>query len=360
MANKFLTFMPEDFDTVVPYEVMVKDIADIINEIRSNKSKFGNVLYSKVKELKRIEKDVNLHQSSEKSYYFQLYKQIQSISMDLRKLLKEFFKNVEIYDSIGYVFYYNGTRYTVEEIKLDWLSMGSNKGRNSLLIDLDKAVSDIKENITTNLQNSISKMIENHLQNYSNAITGMYKRITGQETSSKINRGRISEAFESHLASHHSNSYNLLNKVTTSEYSSMEKILVTHDFSKEFNETYWAEHESPTAAWKHIRGAQGTQRGTVAGDVGRMQVKAGHKYQGYTTRVRLSSVNNLEQGIKLYSDIFNPDINPAELAKKLARYLTEPVKIASQTLMAKIANSQGWDLTIKDLEKPIKFKLVNI
>ena len=37
----------------------------------------------------------------------------------------------------------------------------------------------------------------------------------------------------------------------------------------EFKIDWWATHESPDDAWVHIRSSMGTQRGTVAGDVGR-------------------------------------------------------------------------------------------
>lgn len=82
----------------------------------------------------------------------------------------------------------------------------------------------------------------------------------------KLNRGHVAEAYESHLASHHSNSYKLLNSLNID--SVIDKAIIAKEIT-ELKVDWWASHESPDGAWSHIRSSMGTQRGTVAGDVGR-------------------------------------------------------------------------------------------
>ena len=97
----------------------------------------------------------------------------------------------------------------------------------------------------------------------------------------------------------------------------------------------------------------GTQRGTVAGDVRNRQVKSAKDSSG---QVKLSTLTNLKTGVKRYADILNPEIPCREVALKLARYLTEPVKRNEKNLYAYIANKE----LSTDISKLQGIRLVNI
>ena len=168
--------------------------------------------------------------------------------------------------------------------------------------------------------------------------------------SSRLNQGRVAEAFEAHLTEHHPNAFQYLNTLNTNSVIS-KSLLV--QFATEAGDSYWAHHEDPNSAWAHIRGAMGTQRGTVAGDVGNRQVKSA-KDSG--NQVKLSTLTNLKTGIKRYADILNPDIPCRDVALKLARYLTEPVKRNEKNLQAYIANKE----LSTDISKLQSVRLVHI
>ena len=172
----------------------------------------------------------------------------------------------------------------------------------------------------------------------------MYKGTIG--LGGKINQGHVTEAFESHLALHHSNSYRFINQVGNKNFT-IDKIILFQGLKKEFTINYWADKESPDAAWAHIRGALGNQRGTVAGDVGFMQVKRGAN-RGYGKTARLITLKNLQTGISYYSDIINPQIPIERVAKNIATYLSERINSNEQKIQAYIANKQqlGKNITI--------------
>lgn len=101
-------------------------------------------------------------------------------------------------------------------------------------------------------------------------------------------------------------------------------------------------------AWKHIRTSLGTQRGTVAGDVGRYQVKRGTSYTPYGKQVRLTTLRNLETGIKRYSAILSDE--PANIvADRIAMYITEP----ASNMSAKILNNITDEKVRKLLEETL-------
>ena len=210
--------------------------------------------------------------------------------------------------------------------------------------NIDKAVKDLKQQINSISQKQLQAIFQKHFEVYLAAIFGMYKG------SSRLNQGRVAEAFEAHLTEHHPNAFQYLNTLNTNSVIS-KSLLV--QFATEAGDSYWAHHEDPNSAWAHIRGAMGTQRGTVAGDVGNRQVKSA-KDSG--NQVKLSTLTNLKTGIKRYADILNPDISCRDVALKLARYLTEPVKRNEKNLQAYIANKE----LSTDISKLQSIRLVHI
>jgi len=81
----------------------------------------------------------------------------------------------------------------------------------------------------------------------------------------------------------------------------------------------------------------GYQRGTAAGDVASTQVKQARiTEKSANTTLRLSSIKNLRTGITLYSEIFNENKTPYEVAAKLAIYMSSVLDKDISTELNKI------------------------
>lgn len=341
-----LYFSPEDFDSVITLEDLTNILADIVGEIRAG-DKTTQPLLEEIEKLIALQD--NLYNYKEDKDYggegvqmlFAVYEQSIKTSMQIRKLLAQRGIKLQEYNDISYSFYYKGTRYTSDTIDLNWIRVGSD---GTLKLNIDKAVKDLKQQINSISQKQLQAIFQKHFEVYLAAIFGMYKG------SSRLNQGRVAEAFEAHLTEHHPNAFQYLNTLNTNSVIS-KSLLV--QFATEAGDSYWAHHEDPNSAWAHIRGAMGTQRGTVAGDVGNRQVKSA-KDSG--DQVRLSTLTNLKTGIKRYADILNPEISCRDVALKLARYLTEPVKRNEKNLQAYIANKE----LSTDISKLQSIRLVHI
>ena len=341
-----LYFSPEDFDSVITLEDLTNVLADIVGEIRAG-DKTTQPLLEEIEKLIALQD--NLYNYKEDKDYggagvqmlFAVYEQSIKTSMQIRKLLAQRGIKLQEYNDISYSFYYKGTRYTSDTIDLNWVRVGSD---GTLKLNIDKAVKDLKQQINSISQKQLQAIFQKHFEVYLAAIFGMYKG------SSRLNQGRVAEAFEAHLTEHHPNAFQYLNTLNTNSVIS-KSLLV--QFATEAGDSYWARHEDPNSAWMHIRGAMGTQRGTVAGDVGNRQVKSA-KDSG--DQVRLSTLTNLKTGIKRYADILNPEISCRDVALKLARYLTEPVKRNEKNLQAYIANKE----LSTDISKLQSVRLVHI
>lgn len=341
-----LYFSPEDFDSVITLEDLTNILADIVGEIRAG-DKTTQPLLEEIEKLIALQD--NLYNYKEDKDYggegvqmlFAVYEQSIKTSMQIRKLLAQRGIKLQEYNDISYSFYYKGTRYTSDTIDLNWIRVGSD---GTLKLNIDKAVKDLKQQINSISQKQLQAIFQKHFEVYLAAIFGMYKG------SNRLNQGRVAEAFEAHLTEHHPNAFQYLNTLNTNSVIS-KSLLV--QFATEAGDSYWAHHEDPNSAWAHIRGAMGTQRGTVAGDVGNRQVKSAKDSGG---QVRLSTLTNLKTGIKRYADILNPDIPCRDVALKLARYLTEPVKRNEKNLQAYIANKE----LSTDISKLQSVRLVHI
>ena len=341
-----LYFSPEDFDSVITLEDLTNVLADIVGEIRAG-DKTTQPLLEEIEKLIALQDNL-YNYKGDKDYggegvqmLFAVYEQSIKTSMQIRKLLAQRGIKLQEYNDISYSFYYKGTRYTSDTIDLNWVRVGSD---GTLRLNIDKAVKDLKQQINSISQKQLQAIFQKHFEVYLAAIFGMYKG------SNRLNQGRVAEAFEAHLTEHHPNAFQYLNTLNTNSVIS-KSLLV--QFATEAGDSYWAHHEDPNSAWAHIRGAMGTQRGTVAGDVGNRQVKSA-KDSG--DQVRLSTLTNLKTGIKRYADILNPEISCRDVALKLARYLTEPVKRNEKNLQAYIANKE----LSTDISKLQSVRLVHI
>ena len=342
-----LYFSPEDFDSVITLEDLTNILADIVGEIRAG-DKTTQPLLEEIEKLIALQNNLQNYKEEDKDYgeqgvkmLFAVYEQTIKTSMQIRKLLAQRGIKLQEYNDISYSFYYKGVRYASDTIDLNWVRVGSD---GTLKLNISKAVKDLKQQINSISQKQLQAIFQKHFEVYLAAIFGMYKG------SNRLNQGRVAEAFEAHLTEHHPNAFQYLNTLNTNSVIS-KSLLV--QFATEAGDSYWAHHEDPNSAWAQIRGAMGTQRGTVAGDVGNRQVKSA-KDSG--DQVRLSTLTNLKTGVKRYADILNPDISCRDVALKLARYLTEPVKRNEKNLQAYIANKE----LSTDISKLQSIRLVHI
>ena len=343
-----LYFSPEDFDSVITLEDLTNILADIVSEIRAG-DKTTQPLLEEIEKLITLQNNLYNYKEEDKDYgkqgvkmLFAVYEQTIKTSMQIRKLLAQRGIKLQEYNDISYSFYYKGARYASDTINLNWLRVSSD---GALKLNIDKAVKDLKQQINSISQKQLQEIFRKHFEVYLAAIFGMYKG-----SSNRLNQGRVAEAFEAHLTEHHPNAFQYLNTLNVSSVIS-QSLLV--QFATEAGDSYWAHHEDPNSAWIHVRGAMGTQRGTVAGDVRNRQVKSAKDSSG---QVKLSTLTNLKTGIKRYADILNPEIPCRDVALKLARYLTEPVKRNEKNLQAYIANKE----LSTDISKLQGIRLVNI
>lgn len=255
--------------------------------------------------------------------------------MQLRQLLSKYI-DLETYDKITYAFYYNGKRYETDNIDARWLSKSSKSGE--LKLNLKYATDDLSNAYATEYEQRVRDAFDQHFSHYSDAIIGTYRGVIGR--GGALNKGHIAEAYESHTREHHPLHYRLLNHLFNNPIPE-EPIPQLIQYTNHAEAVrYWADHESIDSAWQHIRESFGTQRGTVAGDVGGMQVKGS---TSNARRIRIARLNTLIQGVEAYSMILNPNIPAYEVALLIADYMSEPVRKVSDRIIDEVS-----DKLIKD------------
>lgn len=352
-----LYFSPEDFDHVITLTDLVSVLESIVNEIRAsdkNTQPLINAIDNLIILNQQMINNMDLSNKEYKSYggkgvqdLFEVYHQVIETSMLIRQLLAA--RNIELeqYNSVSYAFYYKGMRYAADTVNINWLRVGSD---GTLKLNLNKAAEDLKQEITDATKQKIQEMFQKHYLVYLAAIKGMYR-------GKGLNEGHIAEAYEAHLAEHHPNAYQYLNTLNSGSIVS-ESLLASFasQTEAETKDTYWASHEDPDSAWIHVRGSLGTQRGTVAGDVGSRQVKSAKNSGG---QVRLATLNTLKDGILAYSEILNPNIPSNQVAYKIARYISEPVSKTDKNIQAFIANHE-LSASIDELKKDKQFIMVHL
>lgn len=320
-TNQELIFTPSDMDNVISLKELTAILTEIIINIRNNTNNNYTSLKNNLNKLKQI----SLIQPNTINEAFMAYKQVQKISLELRKLLQIYLPKIDAYDNIEYSFYFEGIRYTTKEIKAEWLFERSEDGRKVIGLDLQKAIDDLSQNLNDSASQQIQQLLTKHYLSYLSMIKGTYSPPKGRRP--RVNQGYISEAFEEHLAEHHSLIYEKLNNLEN--LTLMDKMSLAASIDIKYSSSYWADHESVSIGWGHIKSALGTMRGTVAGDVGRFQVKSGARAtqtSQYRNRVRLASFTTIEKGILAYSKIVDENLAPSSVALEIARYISEPVK----------------------------------
>lgn len=330
-TGKNIFFTPSDVSTVLDIAEWTDYLTDIVEKLRkqlSSEIKKKNNIVQELEDFKLFCDKNPLFQNDTNKYnalnIFQAYKNLISLSLKLRQLLQNYVPNIQVYDDIKYALYYDNERYFIDEIKADWITVNS---KGELFLRMDKAVEDIKqlENKGEREQKQkIRQVLSEHYEKYLQMISKTYKMRFGKNAipvgkrGAKINQGRVAEAFEEHLIQHHN--FMSIHNFTLNENSPIYIIEQQNKYR------LWSEHESTTEGWVHIRHSLGTQRGTVAGDVGNIQVK---QLQSSTTnalnKISLSALANLKDGIACYSKILDTTIPATDVAFELAKYLSEPI-----------------------------------
>lgn len=352
--NSSKLFTKEDFDSVYLRDELELILVELITSIRSSSNAINTKLQNSIEKLKTLFQHRNYGTGATKvNKIYQIYKEIQSISLQLRKLLSTKI-NLEQYDSINYAFYIQGQRYSVEQLRPEWLYLN----KNGLYIRLGNVKKDI-DNEMSDLQkeaaDTVRQMFQNHYQLYLNAITGMYKGNKGIGTKgSRLNKGHVAEAYERHLQSHYHEGYKILNSLTATDLNE-NLMLQIQNLNLNTDGKRWDDYETPTEAWIHIRQSLGNQRGTVAGDVFSRQVKQTPRGSG---SLRLTSLQNLKEGIEAYSAITDTTKSVQEVAHKIALYLEEVIQVSDmdKELQAEITN-RALSKDIIDLTKTRYVKL---
>lgn len=350
-----INFMPSDLESVVTVGELTDILTQMIIEIRALNPSSEN-LRNKISALSQSVKNGPLNKdSSTVSELYDSYEMVQSISMELRALLSKFI-NLEVYDSIGYSFYYNGRRYVTDTIKPEWLMKGS---KGELRLNLEAATQDLKQDYGSAIVEAAQDVFQEHYISYLNAISGTYQGYIGRGA---LNKGHIAEAYEEHIQEHHRSSTQLFDDIYKGHWTVMDKALMAFE-NDDINGNYWSQHEDIQTAWMHVRHALGTQRGTVAGDVGRLQVKSGSDANEWAPQVRLASLKTLQDGINYYSAILS-DENPDSVARRIAIYMSEPVRNVSAKLLNNITDEEAEKVleqtNIYKTVKDISNKLIKI
>lgn len=321
--GEFGTITPKDLDSTLSMEDLAGVLTNIIKEIRSNPN-YGKQLRACIADLNKY--GDKIAKSDDIEVLFYIYQNIQKTSMELRRLLSAFI-NLEVYDSINYSLYVKGQRVALEHLDLKWLSKSTSSGE--LKLKMAGALNALEEEVKDEYTEQVNKIFNHHYAVFLQAIQGTYNGTLGKGA---LNIGHVAEAYESHIEEHHPQEYRVLNNISKSgaDLSTLDKMMIA--FAKDTDAVkYWDSHEGIGKAWIHIRNSLGTQRGTVAGDVGRMQVKQSKD----GSRIRLARFNTLQEGLTLYSAIIGEE--PAEtVAKKIAEYISEPVKQVSAQVIDNI------------------------
>jgi hypothetical protein len=284
-------------------------------------------------EIEKLKKYENLTKDSHISELFEAYKQIQATSMKLRQILSQFLA-IEVYDSIDYAFYYNGKQYHTNKIDAAWLTKSKSTGE--LKLRLNAAAKDLGGDVGDIYKDRVNEIFNQHYAVYLAAIRGTYNGVIGR--GGALNLGHIAEAYESHTAEHHPVEYRVMKNLesSTREMTIVDKAMVAYE-TETGAINYWANHEGIDAAWQHIRESLGTQRGTVAGDVGATQVKQGKTGAG---RIRLARLSTLQEGVESYTLILDESVDPYVAALRIAKYISEPVRQVSATIIDGIKDKE--------------------
>ena len=356
-----LIFTPEDTSSMITIGDLTLYLVDLITDIRAHANGKYKKLVKEIKKLKSYEDEREEFEKASKDkveLFFNAYHQIITISLELRHLLSDVL-DLGDYDSIKYAVYYNGRRYKLDELKPEWMRVSS---KNGLMLNLSKATKGLKKEMADKYAGSVQEIFDNHYKSYLKMIKETYRgEKTLGEKGSRITLGHVAEAYEEHLGEDHPAAYKVLNSSVDEiiKYSSSVKAMTALRAIGD-EKAQWPPHESVDSGWMHIKHSLGTQRGTVAGDVGQFQVKQAKDSSNAT--IRLARFSTLLDGIEIYSKILGNGKTNADIPKvayDLAQYLSEPVSEAAANTL-NFTGGKEINNDIKALEKVLDKKLNSV
>ena len=192
----------DSLQNVVSLRELTEVLTEIITQIRSG-DKTYNALKVQLQNLEQYTVDLNNIEQKKGDPVtnlrraYDMYKDIQHVSLELRKLLSQF--TATTYDTITYALYYKGTRYETEQIDISWLRLSS---EGTLELNLRKASDALKDDILTVGQENAKELFTNHYSAFLKVIQGTYRGEIGKKGAA-VTLGHVAEAYEEHLSEHH-------------------------------------------------------------------------------------------------------------------------------------------------------------
>ena len=358
MADQ-IEITPEDLASFINRESLTTYLSGLILDIRNSDSTKYSILKQKINQLSKYNND-NISKSSTIEELKDAYDTVKIISIEIRKLLSEVFPQIEAYDNINYAIYYKGKRYYADQLKTKWLRKSGTRG--DLQLQISQMAKELQEFYDSIGLSKLQEAFELHLMSYQSVIKGTYRGVIGR--GGALNEGHITEAFESHIAEHHTAAYQLFNSMSI--LSSVDKVVAASEFEKAAKTVpsgNWTSHEDITEAWIHIRNSFGVQKGTAAGDVRDAQVKAIKKAeQGkqQDSKIRLERFNVIKTGISTYCAILDKGVPANEVAESVIKYIEEPLRNISSKVISNATNEDAQNMLIKSQEIITQLKPLNV
>lgn len=281
-------------------------------------------------------KDTVEQLEQKKNLLIKAYKTITSISLQLQKLIPEWGNKFD-HTSLDYAFYAHSRTdnlhvpYYTNTLSDNWLSVVGTGRKAQLKISLTKATNDLAKQYELSIeriaQQEIQTLLSIHYTAMRQTVSASYERHhAGAPLGSikgDINFGHVAEAHEHIVETHHKLLRNYLFAPISPEAALEDEI---HIFkTQEINTLQtsgfnWYDIHSSRETWDMILQSLGWLRGTVAGDIGTIQVKS---TSSTSDTLNLTSVLNLRVGWGLYSKLFDKSIPASTLAKAIALYITD-------------------------------------
>lgn len=264
--------------------------------------------------------------------FLELYEETKKITNLLVKKiaeqqkLKKFFNGNEI-EQINYLFSFTSGEdnySTMYNVPLS-LKQASVDLKGNLIYDVERAVKDFKELQEKLNTHKIIKYTDRyfsfHQSNYRNVLID-----TAGGPLSYFNRGVSFQAFISHMRIHESDRLDDFLKIFSADEKSNDKEIeeAYENLKNRYGPFYGAiprekyqkqlwrtvsGGECARDAWKHWIKSRGDLSGLVLGDVDQMQIKAGRYYMN---QIRLSSINNILETLRLLDKILTSNDKDAE------------------------------------------------
>ena len=118
---------------IIDINLLTDILTPIITEIRLNNPRYNSII-NNIRLLTSYGNNL-ISNSANLNTTYNIYKLTQKISLAIRRELSIFIPEIETYGQINYTFYYNGKRYSVDNLNLNWLLLDK---KGHLKINLDE------------------------------------------------------------------------------------------------------------------------------------------------------------------------------------------------------------------------------